>query len=122
MELPPWETKSISRKPGNGSFQSAKVAYWDLLTRFCRFLPLLAAFRSAPNRRQQPIDGGRTGDQKALPNGGIESQVTVLFQGSHQIGQDRFETLATDPVCRLPEDDKRFANCLVSTFRWMIEK
>jgi hypothetical protein len=39
--------------------------------------------------------------------------VAVLFQGRNQVGQDRLEPLATNPVRCLPEEDESLADRFV---------
>jgi hypothetical protein len=39
--------------------------------------------------------------------------MTVLLQGANEVGQDRFEALAADPVRGFLQDDEGFAHHLI---------
>ena len=101
------------QRTGRGVVPVGKGSYRDLLTRFRGVPPLLACGCGAPYRGQQAVDGCRTGGEEALPDGGVEGQVAVLFQGLEETGQDRLEPLATDTVGGLPQDHEGFAHRLV---------
>jgi hypothetical protein len=42
----------------------------------------------------------------------VERQVTVPFHGGDQVGQDCFESFATDAISGLPEDNQHLTDCL----------
>ncbi|HMB02521.1 MAG TPA: hypothetical protein VKP69_02140 [Isosphaeraceae bacterium] len=79
---------------------------------FGRWLSLLASPRGSADRRQESIDGCRTGREQELPDGRIERQMAVPFHGGDQTGQDGPGTFPTDPVGCFPENDECFTDRL----------
>jgi hypothetical protein len=81
-----------------------------LLTRLGWRAPLLPPGGVTTGRCQQAINGRWNGGEKALPNGRVEGQMTVLLQSGQQAGEDGLETFAADSVCRFPQDNERLAD------------
>ena len=77
-----------------------------------RRLPLPAVTRRAADRRQQPVDGRRTGREEELTDLRVERQMAVPLHGRDQAGQDGFEAFATDAIRGFPEDDEGLADRL----------
>jgi hypothetical protein len=89
-----------------------KRADGNLLTGLGRHLPFLARRRGTAHGSQEPVDGRGTGREQVLSNGRVQGQMTMLFQGGEQTGQDRLETLATNPIGSFPHDNQSLAYCL----------
>ena len=68
--------------------------------------------RRAADRREQPVDGRRTGREEALTDIRVERQMAVPLHGRDQAGQDGLEAFATDAIRGLPEDDEGLADRL----------
>ena len=103
MLSPQWATKSISRKPGGGQSQSAKVRTGMCRPR-CRLRRRLRRLVTVVRIvLQQPVQRSRAGGQQPLSHLRVQVQVTVSFHGLNQMGQRRLQPLPADPVRSFPK-------------------
>ena len=100
------------QEPGGRLLPIRERPHGNLPAGLRRRLPLPAVTRRAPDRRQQPVDGRRTGREEELTDIRVERQMAVPLHGRDQPGEDRFEAFATDAIRGLPEDDERLADRL----------
>ncbi len=68
--------------------------------------------RRAADRRQESVDGRRTGREEEVMDGRVERQIAMPLQGRDQAGQDHLEALPADAIRGLPEDDECFTDRL----------
>ena len=118
QEPPWWTTRSISRWPGGGAFQSAKVRSAKVRTGILRASGLLPPSsepggRRCPDGLEQSVQGGGAGRQQSLAHLRVQIQVAIALHGLHQVRQRRLQPLAADPVCSFPNHDQRLTNCSV---------
>jgi hypothetical protein len=65
------------------------------------------------NRREQSVDRSGTGGQYTFTHQRIEFKVPMALHGFDQIGQNRFQSLAADPVRCFPGNDQGLTNCFI---------
>ena len=100
------------QEPGRGLFPVRERPDGNLPAGLRRRFSLPATPGGAADRRESSVEGRRTGFEEELTDLQVEREMAIPLHGRDQPRKDRFETLPTDAIRSLPEDDEGLADRL----------